>query len=72
MLAADVAAAAEGMRPGEDIGVSDAVDRLIRDGLAKSAGAARNEHTSYELGQRIDVTDIGEVLSPLDEAEWWA
>ncbi|WP_419909031.1 ribbon-helix-helix protein, CopG family [Candidatus Poriferisodalis sp.] len=65
-LAADVAAAVEGMRRAEGIGVSEAVNRLVRDGLAKPAAAARYEHTSYELDQRIDVTDIGEVLSLLD------
>lgn len=68
-LAADVAAAVEGMRRAEGIGVSEAVNRLVRDGLAKPAGAPRYEHASYELGQRIDVTDIGEVLSLLDEAQ---
>ena len=68
-LAADVAAAVEGMRRAEGIGVSEAVNRLVRDGLAKPVGATRYEHTSYELGQRIDVTNIGEVLSLLDEAE---
>ena len=67
-LAADVAAAVEGMRRAEGIGVSEAVNRLVRDGLAKPAAVPRYEHSSYELGQRIDVTDIGEVLSLLDEA----
>ncbi len=68
-LAADVAAAVEGMRRTEGIGVSEAVNRLVRDGLAKPTAAARYEPTSYELSQRIDVTDIGEALSLLDEAE---
>ncbi len=66
-LAADVAAAVQGMRRAEGIGVSEAVNRLVRDGLVKPAAAARYEHISYELGQRIDIADIGEVLSLLDE-----
>ena len=68
-LAADVAAVVEEMRRAEGIGVSEAVNRLVRDGLAKPARAARHDHLSHELGQRVDVTDIGEVLSQLDEAE---
>lgn len=68
-LAADIAAAVEGIRRDEGVGVSEAVNRLARHGLAKTAEAPRYEHTSYELGQRIDVTNIGEVLSLLDESE---
>ena len=68
-LAADVAAAVEGIRRADGIGVSEAINRLIRDGLAKPAAVPYYEHTSYELGQRIDVTNIGEVLGLLDDAE---
>ena len=67
-LAADVAAAVDGMRRDAGIGVSEAINRLVRDGLAKPTAAPRYEHSSYELGQRIDVTDVGEVLNVLDEA----
>ncbi len=66
-LAADVAAAVEGLRRSEGIGVSEAVNRLVRDGLAKPTARSLYEHTSYELGQRIDVTNIGDVLGMLDE-----
>lgn len=66
-LEADVAAAIEGLRRSEGLGVSEAVNRLVRDGLAKPASASRYEHTSFHLNQRIDVTNIGEVLSLLDE-----
>lgn len=68
-LAADVAAAVEGLRRSEGVGVSEAVNRLVRDGLAKPAAASHYEHTSFELGQRIDVANIGEVLGLLDEVE---
>lgn len=56
------------MRRDAGIGVSEAINRLVRDGLAKPTAAPRYEHSSYELGQRIDVTDVGEVLNVLDEA----
>lgn len=68
-LEPDVAAAIEGLRRSEGVGVSEAINRLVRDGLARPAAESRYEHTSYALGQRIDVTNIGEVLSLLDEAE---
>lgn len=68
-LAEDVAAAVEGLRRSEGIGVSEAVNRLVRGGLAKPATASKYEHTSYELGQRVDVTNIGDVLGLLDEAD---
>ena len=66
-LEADVAAAVDGLRRSEGIGVSEAVNRLVRDGLSKPAAAPRYEHTSFHLNQRVDVTNIGEVLSLLDE-----
>ncbi len=68
-LARDVAAAVEGLRRSEGVGVSEAVNRLVRDGLAAPAAASRYEHTSFQMDQRIDVTDIGEVLSLLDESD---
>ena len=68
-LDADVAAAVEGLRRSEGVGVSDAINRLVREGLAKPAAPSYYEHNSYALGQRIDVTNVGEVLSLLDEAE---
>ena len=66
-LEGDVAAAVDGLRRSEGIGVSEAVNRLVRDGLARPAAAPRYEHTSFHLDQRVDVTNIGEVLSLLDE-----
>ena len=68
-LAEDVAAAVEELRRSEGVGVSEAVNRLARHGLAKPASSSRYEHTTYEMGQRVDVTNIGDVLSLLDETE---
>ena len=66
-LAADVAAAVEGLRRSQGMGVSEAVNLLAREGLAKPASVPRYEHTTYRMDQRIDVTNIGDVLSILDE-----
>lgn len=66
-LAEDVAAAVEELRRSEGVGVSEAVNRLARHGLTKPAVSSHYEHASYELGQRVDVTNIGGVLSLLDE-----
>ncbi|MDE0474529.1 MAG: CopG family transcriptional regulator [Gammaproteobacteria bacterium] len=69
MLAKDVAAAVEALRRSEGVGVSEAVNRLARGGLARPTTPSRYEHTSYELDQRVDITNIGDVLGLLDEAE---
>lgn len=66
-LEADIAAAVERLRRSDGIGVSEAVHRLARDGLARPGEASTYDHTSYDLGQRIDVANVGEVLSLLDE-----
>ena len=68
-LETDVAAAVEGLRRAEGVGVSEAINRLVRDGLTKPAVPSRYEHSSYALNQRMDITNVGEVLSLLDEAE---
>ena len=65
----DVAAAVEGLRSSDGIGVSDAVNRLVRDGLARPAPSKPYVHQSYDMGLKVDVTNIGEVLGWLDEAD---
>ncbi|CAN5458942.1 hypothetical protein BH23ACT9_BH23ACT9_23690 [soil metagenome] len=67
-LADDVAAAVERVRREEGVGPSEAVNRLIRRALAQPSAPASYEHASADLGLRVDVTDIGEVLDLLDDA----
>lgn len=67
-LADDVAVAVKRLRRSEDIGVSEAVNRLVREGLTKPEASAQYEHESYDIGLKIDVADIGEVLAVLDES----
>ena len=68
-LTDDVAAAVDQLRRSEGIGMSEAVNRLIREGLAKPADPSNYEHRTFAMGQLIDVTNIGDVLSLLDEDE---
>ena len=68
-LADDVAAAVRGLRREEGIGMSEAVNRLVRDGLAKPAETPAYVHESFDMGMKIDVANVGEVLGLLDELE---
>lgn len=62
----DVAAAVEQLRRQEGIGLSAAVNRLIRAALAQPKQRARYRHRSADVGITVDVTDIGSVLDVLD------
>lgn len=64
----DVAAEVERLRRDEGIGISEAVNRLIRAGLARPARRHRYRHRVTPLGLKVDVTDVAAVLEILDEA----
>ncbi|CAN5318397.1 ribbon-helix-helix protein, CopG family [soil metagenome] len=64
----DVAAEVDRLRRNEGIGISEAVNRLIRRGLAAPAHATPFAQRTTDLGLRVDVTDIATVLDLLDEA----
>ncbi len=68
-LAEDVAAAVKGLRRSEGLGVSDAINRLARRGLTESTDPKPYVNKSYAMGQKMDVSNIGEVLGMLDEFE---
>ena len=68
-LQEDVAAAVEQLRRSEGIGVSEAVNRLVREGLAKPKNLPLYEHNSYDMGQKLDVTNVGDVIGLLDETD---
>jgi metal-responsive CopG/Arc/MetJ family transcriptional regulator len=65
-LADDVAAAVERVRREQAVGTSEAVNELIRKGLA--AGAQREEfrQRSHRLGLRLDVSNVADALETLD------
>ena len=68
-LEADAAAAVDKLRRAETIGTSEAVNRLIRDGLRSKHPRKPYVHRTANLGLRVDVSNIGEVLELLDEAD---
>jgi len=64
----DVAAEVERLRREEAIGISEAVNRLIRAGLSRAPRRQGYRHRSAPLGLKVDVTDVAAVLEILDEA----
>ena len=66
-LEADVAAAVEQARREGDIGVSQAINRLLRAGLTLREQPAPYVHEIHELGLKVDVANIGEVLELLKD-----
>lgn len=63
----DVVAAVEALRRAEGIGISEAVNRLIRAGMLVPTKRRRYRPRSSDLGLKVDVSNIGEVLDLLDE-----
>lgn len=71
-LADDVAAAVEKARRERGLGLSEAVNDLVRAGLLPRERRSPIDPPSYEMGPaRIDYTNIGEVLDMLDADEGW-
>ena len=63
----DVAAVVEQRCRAEGTGVSETINRLVREGLAKPKTPSKYVHRSYDMGLKIDITNIGEVMAMLDE-----
>lgn len=63
----DVAAELERLRREEGLGLSEAVNRLIREGMVAPRSPAPYTHATRDLGLKVDVTDIAAVLDLLDE-----
>lgn len=66
-LADDVAAAVEKLRQERSLGLSEAVNQLVRAGLA-SQDRPRTEfrQRSHDLGHGIDFNNIGDALETLN------
>ncbi|MGH9116745.1 MAG: CopG family transcriptional regulator [Acidimicrobiales bacterium] len=62
----DVAAEVERLRRERGIGASEAVNQLVRAGMAKPRRRPRYEHRSADVGLRVDVTNVAAVLDALD------
>jgi len=71
-LEKDVAAAIERVRRERGLGLSAAVNDLIRIGLAR--GQAKRERfvqTTYDMGpESIDVTNVAEALAQAEGEDW--
>ncbi|MFZ1372198.1 MAG: CopG family transcriptional regulator [Nostocoides sp.] len=66
-LAEDVAREVERLRASQGLGPSEAINQLARRGMARR-NAARIDyvHRADDIGIRIDVANIGDVLELLD------
>lgn len=65
-LAKDVAAAVERVRRERSVGVSEAVNDLIRNGLSAPRRSAEYEPVAYDMGESIDYSNIGDAIETLD------
>lgn len=65
----DVAAAVEGIREAEDLGMSEAINALIRRALVSRPQRTPFVQRTYDLGLRIDIDNIAEALELLDGPE---
>ena len=66
-LADDVAAAVERVRRERSIGLSEAVNELVRAGLVTQGGPPTSfRQKSHDLGRGIDFDNIADTLETLD------
>lgn len=65
-MADDVAAAVEKARRERGLGLSEAVNDLVRAGLVPREPRAPIDPPSYDMGLKVDVSNVGEVLELLD------
>jgi Arc/MetJ family transcription regulator len=62
----DVAAAVERIRKERSLGLSAALNELVRAGLGSKTPRRKFRQRSQRLGLRIDVTDVAEALEQLE------
>jgi hypothetical protein len=65
-LADDVAAAVERLRRERSLGLSEAVNELIRAGLVGDPRPARFTQKTHDLGRGVDYTNVAEAVETLD------
>lgn len=66
-LEPDVAAEVEAVRRRDGLGISEAVNRLIRAGMIGEKPTYRYVDRSRPMGAKVDITNIGDVLDLLDD-----
>jgi hypothetical protein len=65
-LADDVAAAVERLRRERGIGLSEAVNELVRAGLSAGRPTRPFRQKTHDLGAAVDFSNIGETIETLD------
>lgn len=69
-LEKDISAALLRLRQKTGMGVSEAVNHLIRRGLAEQTNTARFVQTTFPLGLVVDVSNVAEALERLEGPEY--
>ena len=62
----DVAAGVDKLRRERDVGLSEAVNDLVRAGLTAERSAHAFRQESHDLGAGVDFSNIGETIETLD------
>lgn len=65
----DTAKAIDGLRREAGLGVSDAVNALIRRGLLENKGAEPFRQPTHAMGLKIDVSNVADALDLLEGVE---
>lgn len=65
-LADDVAAAVENVRRERSIGLSEAVNDLVRAGLVQQRQAIPFRQKTHDLGEGIDYSNVADAIETLD------
>jgi hypothetical protein len=65
-LADDVAAAVESLRRERSIGLSEAVNELVRAGLTKQTRRTNFKQRAHDLGRGIDFDNVADAIETLD------
>lgn len=65
----DVAAEVERLRCEEGLGLSEAINALVRAGISRPSRQRRYRHKPVPLGLRIDVADVADALETLDHLD---
>lgn len=68
-LEPDVSAAVDEFRRHTGAGLSDAVNSLVRRGMAAGRQRPDYHHPTFDLGLRMDITDVGEVLETIEDED---
>lgn len=66
----DVAAALAELRKQRGLGLSEAINEMIRSGLAVPAQRTRFVQETAALNTRLDVSNVAETLELLDGPDW--